>query len=167
MSKWVSIWRPFGVLVGLLRSPRWTRTSWGSPWWLATYIYRGRGAPKEHKFHAAPAHARAAAAAGPSPSSSSASSSRSCWCTGQGDIHGGDLLRDVEALPDSTRRRDLISPVSRKRCRIFIDTFPSSSSFSSTLRSGVACTVRVDTGGGVARAMLVRGIIHLLAIRRV
>ena len=57
--------------------------------------------------------------------------------------------------------------MSRKHCRIFIDTFASSSAYSSTLRSGVASTVHVDTGGGVARATLVRGIIHLLAIRRV
>ena len=74
---------------------------------------------------------------------------------------------DAEALPDSARRRDLISPMSRKRCRIFIDMFPSSSAYSFTLRSGVASTVCVDTGGGIARATLVRGIIHLLAIRRV
>ena len=156
-----------------------------------SFIYVGRGCPSTHKFHAAntpcpsPCAAQALAAAPPlvpraalarAPPRgrrvvllviSSALSTSSWRCHGPRQLRGDLLLRDAEGAAGITRRRDLILSVSRKRCRIFINTFPSSSVYSSTLRSGVASTVRVDIGGGVARAMLVRGIIHLLAIRRV
>ena len=86
---------------------------------------------------------------------------------GQGDIRGGDLLhrRGSAAGFCPPLRSNLAGD--RGSAAGSSPTRSSSSTYSSAPRRSCCCTVRVDTGGGVARATLVRGIIHLLAIRYV
>ena len=87
---------------------------------------------------------------------------------GQGDIRGGDLLHRRGSAAgfcpplrsNLTGDRGSAAGSSPTRSRLPRRT-------RSRLGGGVASTVRVDTGGGITRATLVRGIIHLLTIRRV
>ena len=92
-------------------SPSWTRTIWWQPWRLASFIYVGRGAPKDtQQAPALPTPPRAPRPRRPSrrrrrPPAARRRRRRAprrrpppplplapCWITGQGDIRGGDLL---------------------------------------------------------------------------
>ena len=174
-------------------SPSWTRTIWRQPWRLTLLIYVGRGAPKNRQDSTSPAQApRAPRPRRPSPRRAATPPPRAtppapraaavppprrrlppplplapCWIKGQGDIHGGDLLRRRGSAAGfcPPLRSNLTGD--RGSAAGSSPTRSSSSTYSSAPRRSCCCTVRVDTGGGVARATLVRGIIHLLAIRYV